>query len=41
MSIDLKRPIKLARAGAWRTYLGGKLIEQLHGNMNADDTNFP
>ena len=41
MSIDLKRPIKLKRAGAWRTYLGGKLIEQLHGNENAVDTNFP
>ncbi|MBE6704097.1 MAG: mannose-6-phosphate isomerase [Ruminococcaceae bacterium] len=41
MNIDLKRPIRLARAGAWRTYLGGKLIEQLHGNMDAEDTNFP
>ncbi len=41
MNINFKRPIKLERAGAWRTYLGGKLIEQLHGNMNAKDTNFP
>ena len=41
MSINLKRPVKLDRAGAWRTYLGGKLIEQLHGNQNTGDSNFP
>ncbi len=41
MNINLKKPIKLQRAGAWRTYLGGKLIEELHGNGNACDTNFP
>ena len=41
MSINLKRPIKLSRASAWRTYIGGKLIGQLHGDENAVDTNFP
>lgn len=41
MNINLERPIKLERAGAWRTYLGGKLIEQLHGKENAEDSNFP
>ena len=41
MNINLKRPVKLDRTGAWRTYLGGKLIEQLHGNQNAEDSNFP
>ena len=41
MNINLKRPVKLDRAGAWRTYLGGKLIKQLHGNENAEDSNFP
>lgn len=39
--IDLKTPIKLARAGAWRTYTGGSLIEALHGNFNLPDSNFP
>ncbi|MBE7037533.1 MAG: mannose-6-phosphate isomerase [Ruminococcaceae bacterium] len=41
MSINLKKPVKLSRAGAWRTYFGGSLIEKLHGNENAPDTNFP
>ena len=35
------KPIKLNRAGAWRTYTGGSLIEALHGNTDAPDTNFP
>ena len=35
------RPIKLCAERAWRTYLGGKLIEKLHGNTDAADTNFP
>ena len=39
--IDIKKPIKLTKAGAWRTYTGGKLIEALHGNTTAEDTNFP
>ena len=39
--IDLNRPIKLERAGAWRTYTGGSLIEKLHGKENLPDTNFP
>ena len=41
MSINLKRPVKLSRAGAWRTYTGGSLIEALHGNENVPDSNFP
>ena len=41
MNVDLKRPVRLSRAGAWRTYTGGRLIETLHGNENAKDSNFP
>ncbi len=41
MSVDLKKPVRLARAGAWRTYTGGRLIEALHGNGDAEDSNFP
>ena len=41
MTIDVTSPVKLARAGAWRTYLGGSLIEALHGNEGRPDTNFP
>ncbi|MBE6610958.1 MAG: mannose-6-phosphate isomerase [Ruminococcaceae bacterium] len=39
--MDLQRPIRLARAGAWRTYTGGSLIEALHGNVGAPDSSFP
>ncbi len=41
MTPDIKRPVKLRRAGAWRTYIGGSLIEKLHGDPSAPDTNFP
>ncbi len=33
--------LKLGFANAWRTYLGGKLIQNLHGNENGIDNNFP
>ena len=39
--IDITRPVKLKRAGAWRTYTGGSLIDKLHGKENTPDTNFP
>ena len=35
------RPLKLNAARAWRTYFGGKMIEELHGNMGTKDTHFP
>ena len=35
------RPLKLNAARAWRTYFGGKMIEELHGNTGAEDTHFP
>lgn len=39
--IDLTKPIKLDRTGAWRTYTGGSLINKLHGIESSRDTNFP
>lgn len=39
--IDLTKPVKLDRAGAWRTYTGGSMIDRLHGLDNREDTNFP
>ncbi len=39
--IELTKPVKLARAGAWRTYTGGSLIEALHGNPGTPDSSFP
>lgn len=34
-------PIKLNNARAWRTYLGGKLLDQLHGLEEGTDAHFP
>lgn len=34
-------PIKLAAAKAWRTYLGGSMIDALHGIEGTEDTHFP
>lgn len=34
-------PIRLESERAWRTYLGGKLIDELHGKTPAEDTHFP
>ena len=39
--IDLKKPMKLSGERAWRTYIGGSLIDGLHGRKEALDTNFP
>lgn len=36
-----KRPLRLNAARAWRTYFGGRLIDELHGSKNAEDTHFP
>lgn len=41
MNINVKGPIRLDRASAWRTYSGGSLIEKLYGNEGMPDTNFP
>ncbi len=39
--LDGLKPIKLTSARAWRTYLGGKLIEELHGADQPVDNHFP
>lgn len=39
--IDASRPIRLTPAKSWRTYLGGKLIDELHGAENPLDSHFP
>ncbi len=39
--MDYTKPIKLKSARAWRTYIGGKQIDELHGVSDAVDTNFP
>lgn len=41
MSIRMNEPIKLRPATAWRTYIGGSKIRELHGNDNTADDNFP
>lgn len=35
------RPIKLSAAKAWRTYLGGSMLDELHGIKGVGDTHFP
>ena len=37
----LDSPIRLRSARAWRTYTGGRLIDEMHGISPARDTHFP
>ena len=39
--MNLDSPVKLESERAWRTYLGGKLIDELQGKTPAEDTHFP
>lgn len=39
--IDCSKPIKLSPARSWRTYLGGKLIDEIHGSEDPKDSHFP
>jgi len=39
--IDGSLPIKLAPTRSWRTYVGGKLIDELHGEEHPKDSQFP
>lgn len=41
MIIKYNNPMKLDNAKAWRTYLGGKLLSQLHGDLGGNDSHFP
>ena len=34
-------PFALDNPRAWRTYLGGKLLDALHGRPEQEDTHFP
>ena len=36
-----KKPLKLNAARAWRTYFGGKMIDELHQKATCEDTHFP
>ncbi|MCY1153381.1 MAG: hypothetical protein PQJ45_02045 [Sphaerochaetaceae bacterium] len=36
-----KQPIKLKKAKAWRTYLGGSMLRDLQGERNTEDDHFP
>lgn len=37
----VNEPIELSEARAWRTYLGGKLLEEFYGNSEGQDGHFP
>lgn len=39
--MDASKVIKLTPARAWRTYLGGKLLDELHGLAQTEDGHFP
>ncbi|RFB12609.1 mannose-6-phosphate isomerase [Bacillus sp. HNG] len=39
--LDGSKPIKLSSTRAWRTYIGGKLLEGLLGEENPTDSHFP
>ncbi|WP_052352908.1 type I phosphomannose isomerase catalytic subunit [Neobacillus dielmonensis] len=41
VEIESSKPIKLKPTRSWRTYLGGKLIDQLHGIDDPKDSHFP
>lgn len=34
-------PIQLCSTRAWRTYLGGKLLDEIYGQVNSEDGHFP
>ena len=39
--MDASKVIKLVPARAWRTYLGGKLLDDLHGAVQTEDGHYP
>ncbi len=41
MPVNYNSPVKLKSERAWRTYVGGKLIDELHGIEGAADSHFP
>lgn len=36
-----RQPLKLCATRVWRTYTGGKLIDEWHGYENPSDSHFP
>ena len=38
--MDINKPIRLCEATAWRSYLGGSMIDEIHGRTGEDD-HFP
>ncbi|MDR6121457.1 mannose-6-phosphate isomerase [Bacillus sp. SLBN-46] len=41
VKLDGTAPIKLEPTRSWRTYLGGKLIDELYGNPDPKDSHYP
>jgi mannose-6-phosphate isomerase len=41
IKIDGTQPIKLSPTRSWRTYLGGKLLDELHGIEDPKDSRYP
>ncbi|MEO2076793.1 MAG: type I phosphomannose isomerase catalytic subunit [Bacillus sp. (in: firmicutes)] len=41
VKLDGTEPIKLAPTRSWRTYVGGKLIDELYGNPDPKDSHYP
>lgn len=41
LNVDGSKPVKLLPARSWRTYLGGKLIEEIYGSKDPKDSHFP
>ncbi|WHY01903.1 type I phosphomannose isomerase catalytic subunit [Neobacillus sp. DY30] len=41
IKIDGSQPIKLLPTRSWRTYLGGKLLDELHGISDPKDSRYP
>jgi mannose-6-phosphate isomerase len=39
--VDATKAVKLTSARAWRTYLGGKLLDEISGATQAKDSHFP
>lgn len=39
--LDKLLPQKIKPARAWRTYIGGKKIDELHGILNGEDSHYP
>ncbi|MEH7011866.1 hypothetical protein V7087_13835 [Neobacillus niacini] len=41
IKIDGSQPIKLSPTRSWRNYLGGKLLDELHGISDPKDSRYP